>query len=51
GLAVVLVFFRGQDRASTAEILNIPVGTVKSRLNKARKLLKEVLADETDLRF
>lgn len=50
-LAVVLYYFRGQDLASTAEILNVPVGTVKSRLNKARKLLKEVLADETDLRF
>lgn len=50
-LAVVLFYFRGQDLAATAEILNIPVGTVKSRLNKARKLLKEVLADETDLRF
>lgn len=48
-LAVVLFYFRWQDLASTAEILNIPVGTVKSRLNKARKLLKEVLADETDL--
>lgn len=48
-LAVVLFYFQGQDLASTAEILSIPVGTVKSRLNKARKLLKEVLADETDL--
>ena len=47
-LAVVLFYFQGQDLASTAEILNIPVGTVKSRLNKARKLLKEALADETD---
>ena len=46
-LAVVLFYFRGQDLASAAEILNIPVGTVKSRLNKARKLLKEALADET----
>lgn len=50
-LAVVLFYFQGQDLVSTAEILNIPVGTVKSRLNKARKLLKEVLADEADLRF
>ena len=32
-------------------LLGIPVGTMKSRLNKARKLLKEALADETDLRF
>lgn len=50
-LTVVLFYFRGQDLASTAELLRIPVGTVKSRLNKARTLLKEVLADETDLRF
>lgn len=50
-LAVVLFYFRGKDLASTAEILKIPVGTVKSRLNRARKLLKEVLADEADLRF
>lgn len=47
-LAVVLFYFQGKDMASAAGILNIPVGTVKSRLNKARKLLKEVLADETD---
>lgn len=50
-LAVVLFYFRGEDLASTAQILNIPVGTAKSRLNKARKRLKEVLADETDLSF
>ena len=45
-LAVVLFYFQGRDLASTAEILNIPIGTVKSRLNKARKLLKEALSDE-----
>lgn len=50
-LAVVLFYFQGMDLSSTAELLKIPVGTVKSRLNKARKLLKEVLVDETDLRF
>lgn len=50
-LAVVLFYFEGMDLASTAGVLGIPVGTVKSRLNKARKLLKEVLADETGLRF
>lgn len=48
-LAVILFYFQGEDLASAAQILNIPVGTAKSRLNKARKLLKEVLADETDL--
>lgn len=46
-LAVVLFYFRGQDLASAAEILSVPVGTVKSRLNRARKLLKEALTDET----
>ena len=29
----------------------IPEGTVKSRLSKARKLLKEVLGRESDLQF
>lgn len=48
-LAVVLFYFQEMNLSSTAEILKIPVGTVKSRLNKARKLLKEVLADESDL--
>lgn len=46
-LTVVLFYFYDLDIASTARVLNIPPGTVKSRLNKARKLLKEVLADET----
>lgn len=50
-LAVVLFYFQGEDLNSTAQALGIPAGTVKSRLNKARKLLKEALADETDLRF
>lgn len=50
-LAVALFYFQGEDLASAARILGIPEGTMKSRLNKARKLLKEALADETDLRF
>lgn len=48
-LVVTLFYFQGENLASTAQILNIPVGTVKSRLNKARKLLKEVLAGEENL--
>ena len=48
-LAVILFYFQGEDLASAAKTLNIPVGTAKSRLNKARKLLKEALAGETDL--
>lgn len=48
-LMVILFYFRGEDLASAAQILNIPIGTAKSRLNKARKILKEVLADEAGL--
>ena len=49
-LTVILYYFRQMDLQDTAKILNIPVGTVKSRLNRARNILKEVLQDETDLR-
>lgn len=50
-LAIILFYFEDMDIFKTAETLGIPPGTVKSRLNKARKLLKEVLTDETDLRL
>lgn len=50
-LTVVLFYFREMALNETAKVLNVPLGTVKSRLNKARKLLKEVLTDETDLQF
>ena len=48
-LTVILFYFREMDTASVAEVLGIPIGTVKSRLNKARNVLKEALKDETDL--
>ena len=48
-LAVILFYFEGMDIAATAQVLGIPEGTVKSRLHKARKLLKEVLEHETNL--
>ena len=50
-LVVILFYFRDLDISSTASVLGIPPGTVKSRLNKAKKLLKEVLTDDTDLQF
>lgn len=50
-LTVLLFYFRDMDIESVAAVLGIPPGTVKSRLNKARKLLKEVLTDEPDLQF
>ena len=48
-VTVILFYFQGMDTAAAARALGIPEGTVKSRLHKARKQLKEVLGDETDL--
>ena len=50
-LAVILFYFRDMDLASAARVLNIPPGTMKSRLNHARNRLKEALSHETDLPF
>ena len=50
-ITVILFYFRDMDISSTANVLKVPPGTVKSRLNKARKLLKEMLENETDLQF
>ena len=50
-VTMILFYFRDMDLQSTALVLNIPVGTVKSRLNKAKKLLKEALKNESDLSF
>ena len=50
-MTVILFYFRDMEITETAKVLKIPEGTVKSRLNKARKLLKEVLTSETDLQF
>ena len=48
-LTVILYYFRELNQQETAKILNIPEGTVKSRLNRARNMLKEVLQYEPDL--
>lgn len=48
---VILFYFRGMDIQSSAIAMNIPPGTVKSRLSKAKKLLKEVLQNETNIFF
>ena len=50
-ITVILFYFQDMDIASVGKTLGIPPGTVKSRLNKARKILKEVLTDETDIRL
>jgi len=50
-IAVILFYFQDMDITATAQVMGIPEGTVKSRLSKARKLLKEMLDGETDLQF
>ena len=44
--AVILFYFEDKDIKRTAEIMRIPEGTAKTRLMKARSMLKEVLKDE-----
>ena len=50
-VTIILFYFKDMDLKSTADLLSIPAGTVKSRLNKAKKLLKEALKHEYDLQF
>jgi RNA polymerase sigma-70 factor (ECF subfamily) len=44
-LVVVLRDVEDLDYAAIAEVLDVPVGTVKSRLHRARCILKDKLAD------
>lgn len=48
-LTVLLYYFKELDVTQTAQVLNIPPGTVKSRLSKSRKLLKEMIEGEIEL--
>ena len=44
--AVILVYFQGLKYQDAADILDIPVGTVMSRLHRGRRILKRQLAEE-----
>jgi len=46
---LVLVFFHQLSGAEVAEMLNISVGTVKSRLHRAKEMLRRVLPSEENL--
>lgn len=45
-ITVILYYFEDLDIRTTAEVLKIPEGTVKSRLDRARNYLKGALKDE-----
>ena len=44
-MVVVLCDIDGFDYKEAAEILKVPVGTIRSRLSRARAMLKEVLGN------
>lgn len=50
-LTVILYYFHDLNLEQAANALGVPLGTVKSRLNRAKKQLKEVLQDAESLQF
>ena len=50
GSVLLLVAVEGHSYAETAEIMDIPIGTVMSRLSSARQKLRNALADQKEAR-
>ena len=48
-LPILLCYFEDLDYREIAEVLGLPVGTVKSRLNSAKKRLRTEMESETDV--
>ena len=48
-LPIILHYFEGLDYKETAEVLGLPIGTVKSRLNSAKGKLRREMEREQDV--
>jgi RNA polymerase sigma-70 factor (ECF subfamily) len=45
-LPIILFYFEGMDYNESAKVLNLPVGTIKSRLNNAKEKLRREMESE-----
>lgn len=49
-LAVALVLVEGLSYKEAAEVMDVPIGTLTSRLNRGRAALQSILSDPTSMR-
>ena len=47
-LVIVLFYYNDLSMMEITKVLDIPLGTVKSRLNRGRELLKQALAGKEE---